>query len=304
MLGVYDNKGLVFNIQKFSIHDGRGMRTLVFMKGCPLSCIWCSNPESQSPQTDIMDIKKNCIGCSNCYNVCPNHAISKENFNIDRLLCDNCGECTKKCYANAKKEVGQWYSIAEIMEKIEKDYIIYRNSEGGVTVGGGEPTLQAAFVSELLEECHSINVHTAIETCGYGSWSNVKNVFEHADQIFFDLKHMDSKKHRKLTGVDNYSILENAQNVAKMNKEIIFRLPLIPNLNDSQSNVKATGEFVASIMTSFNDIKIEILPYHDLGKNKYEWLTVDYALKDLKAPEKESVQQCREILKKAGCSVI
>lgn len=304
MLANYDKKGLIFNIQKFSIHDGRGMRTLIFMKGCPLSCIWCSNPESQAPKPDVMDIKTKCIGCGKCYSICPKHAISEKGFDIDRFLCDGCGACTKKCYANAKKISGEWYSVDDIMEKIEKDYIIYRNSEGGVTVGGGEPTMQAEFVSELFKACHSIHIHTAIETCGYGSWSRLKGVFEHVDQVFFDLKHMNNQEHRKLTGVDNALILQNAENLAKTGKEIIFRLPLIPTLNDSESNLKETGQFVSAMMAYSSDIKIEVLPYHSLGENKYKWLNQAYALKSIKAPRKEHVNECKDILKQFRCDVI
>lgn len=304
MINSDEKRGLIFNIQKFSIHDGSGMRTLLFMKGCPLSCLWCSNPESQSCKIEVMDVKKNCIKCQKCYDICPKGAIAKEDFRIDRSLCDGCGACTQKCYAGAKKSVGQWYSIPEIMEKIEKDQLIYRNSEGGVTVGGGEPILQADFVSELLKACHSVNIHTAVETCGCGSWDNAKKVFDHADAIFFDLKHMDSSQHKTLTGAENRSILQNAESLAKMDKTIVFRLPLIPSFNDSKKNLEETGAFVASLSRSQSSVKIEILPYHNLGQDKYRWLSKGYSLESLRHPEAEHVEACRTILRNQGCNVI
>lgn len=304
MLKNDEKRGLIFNIQKFSIHDGRGMRTLIFMKGCPLSCLWCSNPESQAFEIQIMDVRKNCIRCGACCKVCPNHAISENDFIIDRSLCCQCGACTETCYAGAKKGVGQWYSVQTIMEKIEKDHIIYRNSGGGVTVGGGEPALQSEFVGELLKTCHKVNIHTAVETCGYGPGAKVKAVAEHADQIFFDLKHMDCQEHKKLTGVDNLSILENAKKLAEMEKELIFRLPLIPDFNDSEENIRAAGQFAASMMHPSNRVSIEVLPYHNFGMDKYEWLSEEYALKSTPLPDKEHVERCRAFLRSLGCNVL
>lgn len=297
-------KGLVFNIQKFSIHDGKGVRTLIFMKGCPLSCLWCSNPESQSLSVEIIDVKSNCIKCGKCYYICPNKAVSDNDFNIDKDLCDKCGICADKCYANAKKKVGNVCSVEDLMEKIEKDYLIYRNSEGGVTVGGGEPMMQAEFVAELLKQCHSINIHTAVETCGYSSWDKAESIFKHTDQIFFDLKHMNSFEHKKLTGVDNSLILKNAEKLSGMHKEIIFRIPLIPTLNDNVENIRSTGVFVAGLMKRTADIKIEILPYHSMGVDKYMWLGREYELKEIKPPDKDYVKERENILKKTGCNVI
>lgn len=300
----YEKKGLIFNIQKFSIHDGSGMRTLIFMKGCPLSCIWCSNPESQDPRSQIMDIRKNCIRCGKCYDACPEHAISPEDFSIERHACTSCGACTKNCYAGAKKTAGRLYSVGELIDTIQKDSIIYRNSQGGVTVGGGEPIIQSGFVRELLKACREIHIHTALETCGYGLWDKAEGIFELADQIFFDLKHMDSREHEKLTGADNAPILQNAKKLAQMEKEIIFRLPLIQGLNDSEENLRQTGKFVAEMMRNSSRISIEILPYHNFGQDKYEWLSRNYALKSMKAPEQEHVEKCRGILKRTGCRVV
>lgn len=297
----YETTGIIFNTQKFSIHDGDGMRTLIFMKGCPLRCLWCSNPESQNPQVEIMDVKSNCIGCGKCMTLCENHAVKEGTFDIDREVCTRCGVCAEKCYANAKKLTGKQVTVREMMKLIEKDRIFYTNSGGGVTIGGGEPLMQREFVETLLQTCQNSNIHTAIETCGYGEWDEIKGVFEAADQIFFDLKAMDSQLHRKLTGVGNERILENASRLAALagqDKDLIFRIPLVPGCNDSLENVEQTGSFVSSLEGNGGRISIEILPYHNLGENKYRWLSRDYPLPKLEKPSKEKVEEYKELLRK------
>lgn len=304
---VYETTGMIFNTQKFSIHDGNGMRTLIFMKGCPLQCLWCSNPESQNLGIEIMDVKSNCVGCGKCVALCEHHAVEEGTFDIDRERCRKCGMCAEKCYANAKKIVGKTVTIREIMQLIEKDRIFYTNSGGGVTIGGGEPLLQHEFVEELLRTCKASNLHTAVETCGYGTWDAVKGVFEAADQVFFDLKAMDSELHRTLTGVGNEKILENASRLAEiagLDKEIVFRIPLIPGCNDSEDNIKETGRFTASLERPDNRIAVEILPYHNLGEDKYRWLNRDYPLPKLKKPSNEKVEGYKELLRQTCGRVI
>lgn len=298
------NMGIVFNTQKFSIHDGNGIRTLIFMKGCPLRCLWCSNPESQRLEPQLMDVKSNCVGCGKCVVLCPLKAVDPETFDVDRSKCDHCGKCAERCYANAKKMAGKRVSVQELMDLIEKDRIFYENSGGGVTIGGGEPTMQFEFVRELLQECKSAHIHTAIETCGFGEWEKLSEIFRLTDQIFFDLKAMDPNLHKRLTGADNASILENARNAAKLGKKLIFRIPLVPGCNDSGGNIEATGAFVAGLSGGDSDISVEILPYHDFGKDKYRWLNMEYALGQLNRPEEETVAECRKILMEQKCSVI
>lgn len=297
-------KGVIFNIQKFSIHDGTGIRTLIFMKGCPLRCLWCSNPESQHMGIEIMDVKAKCKGCGKCVAKCGQKGIDPETFSIDRNACIKCGECAKFCFAEGKKVVGREVTIYELMKTIEKDRIFYRNSGGGVTVGGGEPTMQSAFVAELLKKCRESHIHTAIETCGYGSWDQIKGVFEHADQIFYDLKCMDPDQHKALTGVDNGVILENARKAAKLGKETIFRLPLIPALNDGEENIRDTGAFVKDLMPYNDHISMEILPYHNFGRDKYRWLNVEYQLEKTEKPLQETVAQYNKLLEQMGIRVI
>lgn len=297
-------KGLIFNIQKFSIHDGHGIRTLVFMKGCPLKCLWCSNPESQSFSEEIMYLRKNCTNCRKCIEACPIKIIDSNTLEADPESCTACGNCTKVCYANARKKVGTIVTVYDVIKEIEKDRVFFRNSNGGITIGGGEPTSQPEFVEALLRECKRLNLHTAIETCGYGKWDRIKGIFNYTDQVFYDLKHMDADIHKALTSVSNESILENASKIAALGKEVIFRIPLIPGCNDDQDNIIETGNFVRALMTPINDIKIEILPYHGLGSDKYTWLNQEYTLKDVKPPDAEKVGEYKDILKQIGCNVV
>lgn len=295
--------GVIFNTQKFSIHDGRGIRTLIFMKGCPLRCVWCGNPESQKPEPEITDVRTNCIGCGDCVSACPKKAVNPENFEIDRSLCDACGLCAESCYAQAKKVSGRIVTVEEMVDTVIKDRVIYRNSGGGVTVGGGEPLAQPDFVCELLKEFRMRNIHTAIETCGFGRWTEVEKVFRQADQILFDLKCMDDKKHRKCTGVSNEMILHNAEKVAISGSSVLFRIPVIPGMNDGE-NIRKTGAFVRRLQDGNSKVQIELLPYHNFGKDKYKWLSRNYELDNMDRMEKKDLKPYCEELQKLGCNLI
>lgn len=299
-----DMTGTVFNTQKFSIHDGTGIRTLIFMKGCPLRCIWCSNPESQRTGPEVMFVRSKCTGCGKCAALCREAVVDDVTFDIDRSRCVKCGLCTSKCYAGAKKMTGRQVTVREMMELIEKDRIFYTNSGGGVTVGGGEPAMQHGFVEELLKACRESHIHTAIETCGYGRWQDICGMFDNADQIFFDLKAIDPELHRRLTGVSNELILHNAEQAAVRGKDVIFRIPLIPGCNDSLTNIEETGIFVGGLSGNGRNVSIEILPYHDLGRDKYRWLDMDYGLEDTGKPDATQVEELKTILKDHGCSVV
>lgn len=250
-----------------------------------------------------MDVKSNCIGCGECVKACPNQAIDPLTFDVDRERCVRCSKCTEVCYAQAKKLTGEEYTVPQLMKIIERDRIFYQNSGGGVTIGGGEPCMQAEFATELLAACQNANIHTAIETCGYGSWERIKPLFEVCDQIFFDLKSMDPERHYEMTGVDNELILSNARNMAELGKETIFRIPLIPGCNDDEANIRATGEFVLSMY--HDDIRpaIEILPYHDFGRDKYRWLDQNYDLDQAERPTEEKVKEYEQILRDIGLAV-
>ena len=304
-------KGTIFNIQRFSIADGEGIRTLVFMKGCPLSCLWCSNPESQSFAVEIMDVKANCKGCGKCVSLCEKNAISPMTFNIDKAKCRLCGDCAHSCYANAKKLVGKEYSVSEVTKIISEDAVFYRNSGGGVTIGGGEPVSQPEFVSQLLRSCKMMNIHTAIETSGFGIWEEVEPVFRYTDQILYDLKVMDNEHHRRLTGVSNEIILENARRIASLGRQTVFRIPVISGLNGTIENISATGDFVRELCRSAGDggnidhanIAMELLPYHDFGKDKYKWLQKESYV-EAKRPEAQVLEEYKQLLRDKGIKVV
>ena len=295
------DNGLIFNIQKFSIHDGHGIRTLIFMKGCPLKCAWCSNPESQSFKEDLLFVRTKCIGCGKCFDACQSSCTDSETFDIDRNKCIMCGACADACQAFSKKVVGRWTKRSDIIEEADKDRLFYRNSGGGITIGGGEPTAQPKFVSALFKDLKMLNLHTAIETCGYCSWENLSSVLEYVDQIFMDLKHMDPVKHKEYTGVDNTLILENAKKVSELNKDVIFRIPLIPGYNDDEENIVATAKFVSRLG---DNVKIEVLPYHGLGEDKFKWMDQKYQLSGLSNSPKEVKYQTNEIIKRYDCLVV
>lgn len=295
------DKGLIFNIQKFSIHDGEGIRTLVFMKGCPLRCIWCCNPESQNFTEDLMFVRTKCIGCGYCVKKCPNGAISPETFDIDREKCVRCGECTKVCYAESKHMVGRWITRREILDELEKDRIAFNNSGGGLTIGGGEPICQPEFVETVLKEARQLSINTAMESCGYGDWEKIKGIYPNLDQLFMDLKHMDSETHKKLTGVNNELILENAKKIADLGTDITFRIPLIPGCNDTEENVKATAQFVSKLG---KNVRLEILPYHKLGEDKFKWLDRDYTLAGTEVQPKDIKDKMDDLIESCGCAVV
>jgi len=287
------SKGLIFDIQRYSIHDGPGIRTLVFMKGCPLSCIWCCNPESQSPSQEIMVTPNKCIGCKRCIEVCPTGAAEKKDPLEARELCIVCGSCVKACPSTARRLVGHYMSLEEVMEEVEKDFPFYQRSGGGMTVTGGEPLMQADFVRMLLKSCQEKGIHTAIETCGYARWEDFKNVLEYVDLTLYDIKYMNNEKHRELMGVGNELILQNAKKVAKLGKDMVIRVPVIPDCNDSLENMEAIAEFARTLE---GVEEIHLLPYHRLGESKYDRLGKSYKLKGVKPLDKESLSKQKKII--------
>jgi pyruvate formate lyase activating enzyme len=283
-------KGLIFDIQRYSLHDGRGIRTLVFMKGCPLRCLWCANPESQSVRREIGHTAKNCVHCGVCAAHCKNDAIDPNDFSIDRSRCDRCGACSRVCGVRAKRWIGRETTVSALMEDIEKDRLFYLNSGGGVTVGGGEPLAQADFVEDLLRACKAVHIDTAIETCGFAEWEKLSGILSYTDTVLYDLKHMDSGEHRRLTGVDNALILDNARRTGNRNRTV-FRVPLIPGLNDGDDNLRQTFAFARDAKMA---VGVEILPYHNLGAKKYEWISLKYALPEMRPCDEKQKRLLRE----------
>jgi pyruvate formate lyase activating enzyme len=293
--------GTIFNIQRFSVQDGPGIRTTVFLKGCPLTCLWCSNPESQSPLPEVAHRDSLCIGCGVCLKVCDRGAtrlIAGEGVprvEIDRRKCVTCGKCIEACSARARKIYGQTMTVEEVFEEIRKDIDFYSNSGGGVTASGGEPLSQADFVTELFRQSHRIGIHTTLETCGYAERSVLEKVLPETDLVLYDLKLLDSHGHRKSTGKSNRQILSNAKVTAERGIPVRFRIPLIPGMNDSAENLDAIARFISELDPV---PPVDLLPYHRFGESKYGMLDREYQLSDLRTPEQAQIETAMEVFKR------
>ena len=293
-------KGLIYDIQRFAIHDGPGIRTLVYMKGCPIKCLWCSSPHTQKPSPEILHAENNCKKCGRCVAICPSHAISlseKDGIKINRKLCTNCGECAEICLNNALEHIGNHVTVEELFKEIRKDSPFYRRSNGGVTVGGGESTMQSYFVTAFLKRCKQSYIHTAIETCGYVKWEQLEKLLEYLDLIYLDIKHMDPIEHKHLTGVSNEIILENARKASKL-CPMIIRIPIVPGYNDSDENILNTAIFASKLGKYFK--RIELLPYHKFGTQTYSKLGREYKLTDVEPPNDDQMKRLKEIVESCG----
>ena len=289
--------GLVFDIQGFSVHDGPGCRTVVFMKGCPLHCGWCSNPEGVVPHPEIMYYSTKCTKEYSCVDACLRHAISfksKGDFiAIDRTKCRDCKDfhCIESCNHNALQVSGYYITTEELMKKIQRDRQ-YWGAGGGVTLSGGEPLFQPEFTTKILKKCSESNIHIALETCGYAPWKNYEEALKYVDWVFFDIKHMNPEMHKKGTGVSNTLILKNAEKIASFgNYRLIFRVPIIPSFNDSPENLTATALFIKKLGRS----EVNVLPMHRLGSSKYELLGKQYSCKTIKPPGTQKMEEVKEI---------
>lgn len=269
--------GIVFHIIHGSFVDGYGIRTTVFLKGCPLKCVWCCNPEGQLGNAEIKFTASLCNACGKCLRVCSPGAIQIETevIKIDRGLCTNCGKCIDVCYTGALDYFGKFMTVDEVFNIVKTDEQYYRTSGGGVTIGGGEPTFQAAFTLALLRKCRENYIHTAVDTCGYTRNENGLKVLEEADLLLYDLKHMNPIEHQKCTGVSNELIITNLEKMNDIGKPIIIRIPLIPGYNDSSQNIQATAEFLSRLKSVE---RVDLLAYHIFGKIKYEQLGRKYPL--------------------------
>jgi pyruvate formate lyase activating enzyme len=304
---VIDNKnggrattGMVFNMQSYSIHDGPGIRTVVFLKGCPLCCLWCCNPESISGKLELGFRQTFCNGCTQCMEVCPQKALSLQEgtnaLRIERTLCNNCGACVEACPRQALTIYGQRMTVKEVVDEVLKDGPFYRRSGGGVTISGGEPLTQPDFLLSILEGCRQAGLHTAIETSGYCSPQVLSRVLGKVDLFLFDLKVMDSKRHLELTGKRNHLILNNARMLAKAGYAVQPRMPLIPGVNDSMDNLSMLASFLHSIGCP----SIELMPYHQFGRSKYAALGKPYKMGDVPSAKPEDVKRVNKMLKRDG----
>jgi pyruvate formate lyase activating enzyme len=261
--------GTIFDLKRFSVHDGPGIRTTVFLKGCGLRCWWCHNPESQYPNIELLLRPNICIECGAC--TCPQGAISwsGDGYVTDRTRCQRCGECVTACYADARQMVGRQATAAEVMRDVLRDRPFYDETGGGVTFSGGEPMLQADFLLELLLACKAEDIHTTVDTCGHAPPAAFDRLQPYVDLFLYDLKVMDNDRHRQVTGAGNVLILDNLRRLAQAGQRIIVRMPIIPHINDDQANISHTAEFLRDLPQIE---RLDLLPYHRIGGDKYEHL--------------------------------
>ncbi len=263
-------QGTIFDIQSYSLHDGPGIRTTVFLKGCPLACVWCQNPESQRYQPEVLLYQERCTGCGQCVPTCPSQAIRLEDgkSHTDRNLCRGCGKCADACLNEARRLAGRVWSAEDVFAEVKKDDAFYRRSGGGITLSGGEPLAQAEFSTAILSLCKRAGLHTAIETTGMARWETVQLLLEQVDLVLYDLKHMDSTSHQKCTGAPNDLILENLKRIRReCSIPVVVRIPIVPGHNADPKNIEATARFIADEVGL--DTRVNILAYHRLGETKY-----------------------------------
>lgn len=292
-------EGIIFNIQRYSIDDGPGVRTTVFMKGCPLTCLWCSNPESQCMLPEVTYRYTSCKRCGTCVRVCPVHAVTLDDdgVHIDRSICTRCGECVKNCVPEALQMSGKRMTVDEVFKVVKKDADYYEVSGGGVTASGGEILAQADFVAELFRRCKEAGYHTNADTSGYGDPAALEKILAYADLVFFDLKHMDPVKHKEYCGQTNELILSNLALVIKKGVPVVIRVPLIPGYNDSEENLTALAKTVSGLK---KDATVNLLPYHRYGANKYRMIDMTYQLEDVPELTAEQLGKAREIIESFG----
>ena len=300
-----ESKALIFQIQKMSTEDGPGIRTTVFFKQCPLKCIWCHNPESILKKKQLEWFKHKCIGCKICIETCQQGALTldEEGMHIDRNKCDSCGLCSDECPSTALHMFGELWDLEALYYEIQKDKIYYTQSHGGVTVSGGEPTLQPDFILNFLKKCKENEISTALDSCGYASKNIYEKLLPYVDLVLFDIKEINSEKHERYIGVPNNLILENAiwisDYVKKKGKKLWIRTPIIPNYTAIEENIKGIGEFIVNELHNIPE-RWDLLSFNNLCTAKYERLDIEWALKDFPLISSDDMDNFIEIGKKVG----
>jgi pyruvate formate lyase activating enzyme len=285
---------------RFSTQDGPGIRTTVFFKGCPLSCWWCHNPESQRLQPELLYLEERCRHCGDCITACPQHAIQQVDGTVrTSALCRRCGQCTEVCHAEARQIAGRRMSVAELVAEIERDLIFFEESGGGVTLSGGEPLAQPRFVSALLGSCRDRGIPTVLETCGYAPSEVFLTVALAADLVLFDLKLMDPVKHKQYTGVSNRRILSNLKELVARGRPVTVRIPVMPWINDADDEIRQFAGYLVGLPVS----QVELLPYHHIGAGKYKRLGLTYRLSDAPRPSPADLARFSDALTRAGLNV-
>ena len=301
-MGARMSRGILFDIKRFSLHDGPGIRTTVFLKGCPLSCAWCHNPESQQRGAQIMLRPSRCIACGACVEECAQGAIAWNGDGVvtDRALCIECGVCTAVCAAEAREVIGSEWDVREVMAEIVRDLAFFDESGGGVTFSGGEPLWQDEFLLALLQACKAQEIHTAVDTCGAVSWETLDQVRPFVDLFLYDLKLVDNGRHKAATGAGNRLILENLSRLAAAGAAVQVRLALIPGINEDEQNLRDTAALVSALPGVQG---LSLLPFHNTAQDKYGRLGLPYALGGADPPGAEQIEQAAALLRSYGLRV-
>lgn len=300
-------KGIITDIQRFSLHDGPGIRTTVFFKGCNMACAWCHNPETINNKPQLMYYNNNCINCFKCLNICPTKALKQmENKHVFiRELCNNCGKCTEVCYPGALVLSGKKMELDEVMDEIMQDIDYYRNSGGGVTLSGGEVLMQSEFACRLLEKCKENDIQTAIETNMFTPWAKLTGLLEVTDLVMFDIKMIDSKEHEKWSGVKNERILENIKLLSEKDIPMIVRTPVIPGVNDTLDCIEEIAAFISKSISKIkgNLLYYELLNFNPLGDFKYKGLDLNNNFADEKPLSEKKMSELADAIRRYGFNV-
>lgn len=284
---------MVFNTQKFCVHDGPGIRTTVFLKGCPLNCIWCHNPESQSYEKEMMFSRDKCTNCGICGIKCSNDAIMTTETGLEnnKEKCTLCGGCMDFCVNNAREIAGKEYKANELIKIIEKDRTFYEQSGGGVTFSGGEAMAQIDALEEIVKRCKESGISVAVDTCGYAPFSSFERILDYVDLFLYDIKLMDTDLHKKYTGKGNELIMENLVKLSERGANINLRLPLIQGINTDDKNIQSIIDFVKPLRIS----AVNLLPYHDIARDKYSKLSRDYKQEAMEKPSQERLEEIKKL---------
>ncbi|MDP6453282.1 MAG: glycyl-radical enzyme activating protein [SAR202 cluster bacterium] len=301
---VDDPTGLVFDFKRFAVHDGPGIRTTVFLKGCSLRCVWCHNPESIGQQRQVFYYPDRCIACGSCIEACPtgSQQITEDRTRtFDRESCVISGECVDVCNSEALVMAGRQMSVEDVMSEVREDADFYKTSGGGVTLSGGEPLLQNEFATAVLKQCKEEGFHTCIDSCGQVGWNFVENALPHVDMVLYDLKQMSPELHRKYTGVNNRRILDNLRGISEHGIDIEIRMPIVPTINDSKEFIEPAAEFLASL----DNIKaVKLLPYHHLAGSKYTSLGMEDVMPNVDSPDSAHMQKVADMMTPFGLNII